>query len=154
MAAIVSSFHSDLTGAMWESARGELQAAGVREENLFAVWVPGSFELALAAQRTARRSDVDAVLCLGLILKGETSHDEYIAQAAAQGIARVGLETDKPVLFGVLTCESLRQARERALPEDQGGRLNKGREVARAAIELLAALQEIDAGATREETIR
>jgi 6,7-dimethyl-8-ribityllumazine synthase len=87
------------------------------------------------------REDIAAVLCLGLVLKGETTHDQYIARAASLGIAQVALATDKPVLFGVLTCDTLEQARARALSPEQGGTHDKGREVARAAIETLEALE-------------
>jgi len=138
VAAAVSRFHEELTGAMLDSARRELVASGMRAEDLFAVWVPGSFELPLVARRLARRPDVDAVLCLGIVLQGETTHDRYVAQGALQGILSASLETDKPILFGVLTCQTLEQARERALP----GERDKGREVARAAVQALAALDE------------
>ena len=84
------------------------------------------------------------MLCFGLVLQGETTHDRYVAQGATQGIQQVALETDTPVLFGVLTCQTLEQARARALAADDGGRDDKGREVARAAIRVLAALEVAD----------
>lgn len=140
--AVVSTFHEDLTGAMLASARRELEAAGMRPEDLRVVWVPGSFELPLVARRLARRGDVDAVLCFGLVLKGETEHDHWVTAGTVQGIVEASLEVDKPILFGVLTCATLEQARSRALPPDQGGREDKGREVARAALVTLAALDE------------
>jgi 6,7-dimethyl-8-ribityllumazine synthase len=137
---VVSRFHEDLTGAMLESAQSELALSGVRSEDVLVVWVPGAFELAIVARALARRTDVDAVLCLGLILKGETEHDRFIAEGVVQGLVQAGFETGKPVLFGVLTCATLEQARSRALSRERGGREDKGREVARAAIETLAAL--------------
>ena len=85
--------------------------------------------------------DVDAVICFGLVLKGETDHDRYIASAVSQGLMRVALEHQKPVLFGVLTCSTLAQAKARALPRSAGG-FDKGDEVARAAVETLNALAE------------
>lgn len=148
--AVVSSFHRDLTGAMLESARDEFLRSGLAPDDLIEVWVPGSFELPLVARRMARRSDVDAVLCLGLVLRGETPHDVYIAHAVSQGILRVSLEVDKPVLFGVLTCNTLDQARSRALSVEAGGREDKGREVAAAAVRVLAALREAGAEGDRE----
>ncbi len=151
VAAVVSRFHEELTGAMLASARAELAAAGVRPEHFRVVWVPGAFELALVARRLALRRDVDAVLCLGLVLKGETNHDQFVAQGAVQGIVQASLETDKPILFGVLTCQTLEQARARALPVEQGGREDKGREVARAAIDVLHALDE--ASLARKESL-
>ena len=144
IAFVVSSFHRELTGAMLESGRRELRAAGLADEDMPVAWVPGSFELPLAARRYARDARIDAVICLGLVLKGETSHDQYVAQGALMGIQQVMLASDKPVLFGVLTCETLQQARDRALPEEQGGKQDKGREVARAALEMLAALDDMD----------
>lgn len=139
VAAVVSEFHAHLTRAMLESARRELLAAGLAADAFEVAFVPGAFELPVVAQRFARREDVDAVLCFGLVLKGETTHDRYVAQGATWGIQQVALECDKPVLFGVLTCDTLEQARARALPEEEGGR-DKGREVARAALAVMATL--------------
>ena len=145
IAAAVSTYHRELTGAMLETARQELVRAGLDSDALEVMWVPGAFELPLAAQRLARRPEVVAVLCFGLVLSGETTHDRYIAHAAAQGLTKVGLDADKPVLFGVLTCQTLDQARARALPEDRGGTHDKGSEVARAAIDMLRALHDAPA---------
>lgn len=144
VAAVVSRFHEDLTGAMLRSADAELRAAGM-EDDMRVVWAPGAFELPLIARRLARREDVEAVLCFGLVLKGETTHDHWVAMGAAQGITLASMETDKPILFGVLTCQTLEQARARALPASEGGEEDKGREVARAAVRALNALDECDA---------
>jgi 6,7-dimethyl-8-ribityllumazine synthase len=141
---VVSRYHEELTGAMLDSAQRELELAGVEAKNHFVVWVPGAFELPLVARALARRVDIDAVLCLGLILKGETDHDRYVAQGVVQGVVQAGLEADTPILFGVLTCSTIEQARSRALPAERGGRHDKGREVARAAIETLAALDRVE----------
>ncbi len=145
IAFVVSTFHRELTSAMLDSARAELRQSGVEDAAMPVAWVPGAFELPLIAQRFARRPEVDAVICLGLVLKGETTHDVYVSHGAMRGISQVSLETDKPVLFGVLTCNTLSQARARALPVEQGGEQDKGRELARAALETLAALEELDA---------
>ena len=145
VAFVVSTFHRELTTAMLESARTELRASGLRDEDLPVAWVPGAFELPLVARRFARHANVDAVICLGLVLKGETTHDVYVAEGASQGILRVMLETDKPVLLGVLTCNTIEQARARALPVDAGGEQDKGRELARAAIQVLGALDDVEA---------
>ena len=102
----------------------------------------GRFELPVIAQHLACRRDVDAVLCFGLILKGETEHDRYLASAVSHGLMRVSLEEMKPVLFGVLTCSDLSQAEARARRRAAGG-LDKGAEVARAAVEALNALVEV-----------
>jgi 6,7-dimethyl-8-ribityllumazine synthase len=143
VAACVSLFHADLTGAMLESAKHELAAAGADVEHMRTAWVPGAFELPLVARRLARLDDVEAVLCFGLVLKGETTHDRWVAEGAVHGLVQVALECDKPVLLGVLTCDTLEQARSRALPPELGGREDKGREVARAALETLVALDQI-----------
>lgn len=139
--AVVSNYHSELTGAMLASARRELAAAGLAEDDLVVLEVAGSFELPIVARRLAVREDIDAVLCFGLVLKGETPHDVYISQAVSQGILQVSLETDTPVLFGVLTCDTLEQASARALAKSDGGTHDKGAEVARAGLAALAALK-------------
>lgn len=141
IAAVVSRYHAELCDAMLDSARRELTAAGLGASDLLVVEAPGAFELPVLARRLALREDVDAVMCLGVVLKGETRHDEYIAQSVSNALQQVALATGRPVLFGVLTCETLEQARARALPAQRGGREDKGREVARAAIAVLAALE-------------
>ena len=149
IAFVVSTFHHELTSAMFRSAERELLASGVKSEDIFSAEVPGAFELPIVARRFARRADVDAVICLGLVLKGETSHDVYVSQGATDGIRSVMLETDKPVLLGVLTCNTLEQARARALPPEEGGEQDKGRELAMAALAVLAALDSASAPAAR-----
>ena len=139
--AVVSTYHAELTRAMAASARQVLVEAGLAEDGLLLLEVGGAFELPLVARRLAVRDDVDAVMCFGLVLKGETSHDQHIAQATAAGIQRAAMETDTPVLFGVLTCDTLEQARARATPASAGGRLDKGAEVARAALAAMAAMR-------------
>ncbi len=141
--AVVSSYHSEITGWMLDSARAELLSAGLSEEDLVVFHAPGTFELPFLARELAARDDIDSVLCFGLVLKGETEHDRYIAQATADGLVRASLETGTPIHFGVLTCATLEQAKARALPRERGGELDKGREVARAAIETLRAAREI-----------
>ncbi len=141
LAAVVSGYHAELTEALFASAARELALCGLLPSELVRVDAPGAFELPLIARRLALRDDIDAVLCFALVLKGETEHDRYIADAVAQALQGVALQTDKPVLFGVLTCDTLEQARERVLPADQGGRHDKGREVARAALATLQSLR-------------
>ncbi|MDA1267297.1 MAG: 6,7-dimethyl-8-ribityllumazine synthase [Planctomycetota bacterium] len=153
IAVVVSEYHRDLTGAMLESARATLVAAGLDERDFEVAWVPGAFELPIVAQRFAERDDIDAVLTFGLVLTGETTHDRWVSQGTTLGITQASLQARTPILFGVLTCQTLEQARDRALPADQGGRHDKGREVARAAVGVLAAL-ELAAGAAREGEVR
>lgn len=143
IAAAVSRYHAEITGRMLESARRELASAGLAEGDLVVIEAPGAFELPLLALLLAERDDVHAVLCFGLVLKGETEHDRYISQAAASGIVQASLSTGKPIHFGVLTCATLEQAEARARPAWEGGVLDKGREVARAAIDTLLAVQAI-----------
>jgi len=151
VAAVVSTYHREVTEAMLASAAGTLEEAGLPPERLAVVHVPGAFELPLVARRLARRPDVDAVLCFGLVLKGETEHDRHIAAAVARALQQVALETDTPVLFGVLTCGTLEQAERRARPRERGG-LDKGREVALAALGALDALRRAgEAFGPREE---
>lgn len=145
IACAVSTYHEDVTGEMLASALETLGEAGVERQSVLVVPCPGAFELPLVAQRLARRKDVVAVLCFGLVLKGETEHDRYISEACALGLTEVALATDTPVLFGVLTCANLAQARERARRENAGGQ-DKGRAVALAALEVLAALRAADEG--------
>jgi 6,7-dimethyl-8-ribityllumazine synthase len=146
---VVSSYHGELTRQMASSARRVLLEAGLRPEDVLELEAPGSFELPLVARRLAVRDDVHAVLCLGLVLKGETSHDQHIARECARGILQVSLETDKPVLFGVLTCDTLEQARERCQP----GPLDKGAEAARGALQTLEALQKAAVVGTEPKTL-
>jgi 6,7-dimethyl-8-ribityllumazine synthase len=141
IAAVVSEYHEEIGAMMRDSARRELESCGLASENFFEVHAPGAFELPLVARRLAVRDDIHAVLCFGLVLKGETTHDVHVATAAAQGVLMASLQTDKPILFGVLTCATLEQALARALPEARGGTFDKGREVARAATLALEALK-------------
>jgi len=140
---VSSTYHEDVTGAMARSAEAVLARAGVAEGDVVRVRAPGAFELPLVARRLAGRPDIDAVLCFGLVLKGETDHDRHIASAVADSLMRAGEETGKPVLFGVLTCGTLEQALARSRPLEEDG-LDKGREVALAAIEVLFALRSCD----------
>jgi 6,7-dimethyl-8-ribityllumazine synthase len=138
LGAVVSTFHHDLTGAMLASAREALASAGLADGDLHVVEVPGAFEIPIVARSLAMRGDLAAVLCFGIVIKGETTHDFHIASAASHALQRVSLDTDKPMLMGILTCNTLEQARERALP---GSKHDKGREVAQAAVAVLAALE-------------
>jgi 6,7-dimethyl-8-ribityllumazine synthase len=152
----VARFHSELTGPMKDSAMRELEACGVDPDDIHVVWVPGAFELPLAARRLVQNMEVEAVLCLGVVLKGETEHDHWVAHGAVTGIMDVCLEEDLPVMLGVLTCETIEQARARALPALEGVRetahfQDKGREIARAAIETLIALDDVEEGETGGE---
>lgn len=124
-------FHEAIADRLLDGAVRELDRLGVRGEDVRVVRVPGAFELPVAARHLIR-AGADAVVCLGVVIRGETAHFDFVAGEAARGIARAGEETGVPVLFGVLTVETEEQARERA-----GGRLgNKGAEAAAGAVEM------------------
>jgi 6,7-dimethyl-8-ribityllumazine synthase len=129
---VVSRFNETISRRLLEGALDCLRRHGAPEDDLSVVWVPGAFELPAAARRVAASHEVDAVVCLGAVVRGETPHFDFVAGQAAAGIAGAAAATDVPVTFGVLTTETRAQAEERA-----GGKLgNKGFEAAQAAIEM------------------
>ena len=140
VAVVVARWNESITRRLLEGARATLVAGGVDAAGVDAFWVPGSFELSLAADRLAATGRYAAVLCLGAIIRGETVHDRIIAAAVAAGIEQAGRARGLPILFGVLTCETLAQAEARAgaAAED-----NKGAECAAAALEMIALLSTI-----------
>lgn len=130
---IVSEWNSDITEALYSGAVETLIQNGAKRENIIRKSVPGSYELTLGAQWMAKEKAIDAVICLGCVIQGETPHFDYICQAVANGITNVGLKYDKPVIFGVLTTLTLQQAMDRA-----GGKHgNKGDEASATAIKML-----------------
>jgi len=131
-AIVVSRFNEEITRGLLAGAREALAEAGVRDDAVTVYHVPGAFEIPLAAKRAAESGEFAAVICLGCLIKGDTMHFEYIADAASHGIMRVALDTGIPVAFGVLTTLTDAQAEERAAP----GSGNKGREAAAAALEM------------------
>ncbi|MFW6188955.1 MAG: 6,7-dimethyl-8-ribityllumazine synthase [Planctomycetota bacterium] len=138
-ALVVSRYNEMFSSKLLSGARDCLLRHGAAEEDLEVFRVPGSFELPLTARRVARTERFDAVVCLGAILRGQTSHFDFVAGEAAKGVARVGLETDVPTIFGVITTETVEQAVDRA-----GGRVgNRGAEAALAAVEMVNLLEGI-----------
>lgn len=132
-AIVVSEWNSEITERLYNGAYSTLLHLGAREENIIRKDVPGSFELSLGAQYAAQWEDIDAVICLGCVIKGETPHFDFICQAVAHGITQVGLKYNKPVIFGIITALNMEQALERA-----GGKHgNKGDEAAVAAVKML-----------------
>ncbi len=128
----VARFNELVTRRLLEGAIDALTRHGVRPEDIEVAWVPGSFELPVAAQALAETGRFSAVICLGAVVRGATPHFEYVASQAAAGISRVGLESRLPVIFGVVTAETQEQALERA-----GGKVgNRGAEAALAALEM------------------
>jgi 6,7-dimethyl-8-ribityllumazine synthase len=138
-AIVVSRFNEEITDGLLAGAREALAEAGVRREAVMVFQVPGAFEIPLAAKRAAESGEFAAVICLGCLIKGDTMHFEYIADAASHGIMRVALDTGVPIAFGVLTTLTDAQAEERAAP----GPGNKGREAAAAALEMARLLRQI-----------
>lgn len=151
IAVVASTYHGELVETMKASARAVLEAAGLGSDDWLEVAVPGAYELPLVARRLALRDDVDAVLCFGLVLRGDTDHDRYISSTVATRLMDAAFEADTPILFGVLTPNNVGQARRRARTEADGG-LDKGREVARAAIGVLAALEQAGSVGARERS--
>ncbi|UCB57472.1 MAG: 6,7-dimethyl-8-ribityllumazine synthase [Candidatus Omnitrophota bacterium] len=136
---IVSRFNDFISKRLLEAAVDTLIRHGALEEDLKVVWVPGAFELALAANQMAKTKKYDALICLAAIIRGGTPHFDYIAGETAKGIASVNLATGKPVSFGVITADNIEQAIERAGTK-QG---NKGADAALSAIEMANLIEKI-----------
>ncbi|HUQ38557.1 MAG TPA: 6,7-dimethyl-8-ribityllumazine synthase [Acidimicrobiales bacterium] len=132
-------FNDLITERLLTGARDGLTRHGVDDASVIETWVPGAFEIPLAAQRLAASGDVDAVICLGAVIRGATSHYDLVAGQCAEGIQRVQLDTGIPVIFGVLTTDSIEQAIERA--GTKAG--NKGYEAAVTAIEMVDLLRQL-----------
>ena len=129
---VAARFNAEVVERLIETAREELARLGVRPEDVVLVRVPGAFELPIMAQALLRSAaPPDAVVCLGAVIQGETRHFDFVAGAAANGILRVGLDAGRPVIFGVLTTNTMAQARDRA-----DGTYRRGADAARAAIEM------------------
>ena len=129
---VVSRWNEFVTRKLLEGATTTLRERGLREDDMAVAWVPGAFEVPTAAKWAAASGRFDAVVCLGAVIRGETAHFEYVAGGAAEGIAAVARETGVPVIFGVLTVDSVEQAMARAGGKDG----HKGSESAQAAIEM------------------
>ncbi|MBI3005211.1 MAG: 6,7-dimethyl-8-ribityllumazine synthase [Ignavibacteriales bacterium] len=143
IAVIVSQFHKDITDRLLEGAKECFRQHGISKYDVF--HCPGSFELPQVAQRLVKERRWDAVVCLGAVIRGKTSHFEYVASETARGIQDVALRSGIPVLFGVLTTENEKQALERA-----GGKFgNKGWDAAVAAIEMNSLFKRLERGTRR-----
>jgi len=129
---VVSRFNEFLTKKLLEGAQDALLRHGVSQEDIEVAWVPGAFEIPLIAKKLAQTKRYNAVICLGAVVRGETPHFEYIAAQLSKDISRVGLDTGLPIIYGVITADTLEQAIERAGTK-QG---NKGFQAAVSAIEM------------------
>lgn len=139
-AIVVSRYNESITGKLLSGAVETLLSHGVADEAIDVAWVPGAWEIPLLAQRFAESRKYAAVLCLGAVIRGETTHDVHINRQVSLSLGRISLETGTPVLFGVLTCNSLEQAIHRS-----GGNVgNKGVECAQAALEMASLLEQLE----------
>lgn len=129
---IVARFNEFISSKLLSGAIDELVRHGAKKENIDILWVPGAFEIPLIAKKAAKTSKYNAIITLGAVIKGSTSHYDYVCAEVSKGVASVGLETEVPVIFGVLTCDNIEQAIERA--GTKAG--NKGSDAAKSAIEM------------------
>ncbi len=136
---IVSRFNSFVSERLLEGALDTLLRSGAEEGAIDVIRVPGAFEIPIMAQKMAKSGGYDAIICLGAVIRGATSHYDLVANEAAKGVAQVGMETGVPAIFGVLTTDTIEQAIERA--GSKAG--NKGSESALAAIEMINLLSQI-----------
>ena len=133
IAIVASRFNEFVTQRLLKACLKELSRQGIQENGLIVVWVPGSLEISLAALTLARRKDVAAVICLGAVIRGETFHFELVARGVAEGVTQASLIAEKPIIFGVLTTDTVDQAYKRS--QDKGN--NKGRDAALAALAMV-----------------
>ena len=138
---VAARFNEFITSKLLSGAMDGLLRHEVREEDIHVAWVPGAFEIPVIAARMARSGKYDAVICLGAVIRGSTSHYDYVCNEVSKGVASVSLETGVPVMFGVLTTENIEQAIERA--GTKAG--NKGYDCALGAVEMVNLIREIDA---------
>ena len=129
---IIARFNEFIGSKLLSGAIDELKRHGANEDNIDIVWVPGAFEIPLIAKKAAKTGEYNAIITLGAVIKGSTSHYDYVCAEVSKGTASVSLETGIPVIFGVLTCDNIEQAIERA--GTKAG--NKGSDAAKAAIEM------------------
>lgn len=139
LAIVVGRFNEFITGKLLSGAKDGLIRHGVAETDIDVMWVPGAFEIPLAAKRLANTKNYDAVITLGAVIRGSTPHFDYVSSEVAKGVAAVSLQADIPVIFGVLTTDSIEQAIERA--GTKAG--NKGWEASITAIEMANLLKQI-----------
>ena len=138
-AIVVSRYNENITAKLLDGAIATLKAHGIADESIDVAWVPGAWEIPLIAERLAESENYAALICLGAVIKGETTHDEHINRAVSIGLGDLGLHSGVPVLFGVLTCNTLEQAIHRS-----GGNVgNKGSECALAALEMISLLAKL-----------
>ncbi|MCR4293048.1 MAG: 6,7-dimethyl-8-ribityllumazine synthase [Candidatus Kuenenia sp.] len=136
---IVSRYNSFITKRLLEGAIDGLVRHGVKEEDIGVFWVPGAYEIPITAQKVIQRGKYDAVICLGAIVRGETPHFDFVASESAKGITQIGLSSGVPVIYGIITTETLEQAIDRAGAKTG----NKGTDAALSAIEMVNLFDQI-----------
>lgn len=139
VAIVVSRWNSQITENLLKGALAALERQGVSDDNISVYRVPGAFELPLAAQKVAEDTDVDAVIALGCVIRGDTPHFDYVCSECTRGIGHVGLDLGLPIGFGLLTCDDLVQAEARS----GDNRENKGEEAALTVLEMISLLDQI-----------
>ena len=140
-AIIVSRYNINITGRLKEGAVECLAENGVNDEDIQIFWVPGAWELSLIAKQLASKNEYDGIICLGAVIKGETTHDEHINRQVSLSLGQLSLDHDVPIAFGLLTCNTMEQAIHRA-----GGNVgNKGVECAEAALEMVNLIRQMNA---------
>ena len=138
-AVVVSRFNDFVTSKLLAGAIDALQRHGAKDEQITVVWVPGSIEIVLAAKKLASSGKSDAVICLGAVIRGQTGHYDYVCQQVSRGISQISYDTAVPTIFGVLTCETIEQAIDRA--GSKAG--NAGANAAMSAMEMVDVLKQI-----------
>jgi len=136
---VIARFNEFISGKLLSGCLDGLKRHGTDEKNIDVIWSPGSFEIPLLAKKLAKSGKYNAVICLGAVIRGATPHFDYVAAEVSKGVAQVGLESEIPVIFGILTTDNIEQAIERA--GTKGG--NKGFDAALSAIEMINLLKEI-----------
>lgn len=138
-AIVGSRFNEFITSKLIAGAKDALIRHDVKDEDITTIWVPGAFEIPLIAKKAAKSGKFDAVICVGAVIRGATSHYDYVCNEVSKGIAHISLETEVPIMFGILTTENIEQAIERA--GTKAG--NKGFDCAMGAIEMINLLEEL-----------
>ena len=136
---VVSRYNDSITGRLLSGAVETLTAAGISDSSIDVAWVPGAWELPLVAQSFVSSERYQAVICLGAVIRGETTHDQHINRAVSLALSELAMSSSLPVLFGLLTCETIEQAIHRA----GGNTGNKGIECAQAALEMVSLLKQL-----------
>lgn len=139
IAIVAGRFNSLITKQLIDGAKDGLLRSGISEEDITLAWVPGAYEIPLIAKKFAEKAEYDAVICLGAVIRGATAHFDYVAGEAAKGISKISLDSGKPVMFGVLTVDTIEQALERA--GTKAG--NNGFAAAMGVVEMLSLIDEI-----------